>query len=167
MPAPAPTPTAPPPDQSAAIAALQAQVAELQAQVTGLNAPVFAKYRAWESASYDEKIRLLTHRAKMYEGQDFSGAVMMWMSFAVVIVGLALSAAQLIVAMRVGRKDDGTIDLSMTGLKVTSSVTGLLILAMSLGFTYVFIDKVYTIHDVQVAEGKAPVKLPDQPSGAH
>lgn len=96
----------------------------------------------------------------MYEGQDFSGAIMMWMSFAVVIVGLALSAAQLIVAMRVGRKDDGTIDLSMTGLKVTSSVTGLPILAMSLGFTYVFIDKVYTIHDVQVAEGKAPAPDP-------
>jgi hypothetical protein len=160
-----------PADDAATIAGLrqdlarsQQKVADLQHRIDDINAPVYAKYRATEMASYDEKISLYAYRVHLYKGQDFSGAVIMWMSVAVVAVGLILSAAQLIVAMRVGRKDDGTIDVSLTGIKVTSSVTGLIILAMSLAFTYIFIEQVYTIHPPDIHAVAEPQKLNDHPA---
>jgi hypothetical protein len=74
----------------------------------------------------------------------------------VVWVGLGLSAAQLIHSMRIGQKDDGTLEANVTGLKITSSVTGLLILGMSLAFVYLFLHEVYVIHEPSVAGLKAP-----------
>lgn len=138
-------------------AALQGQIDALQAQITALKAPVWAKYRAMEMAGYDERIGMSAVRVKLWVWQNHASEVMLWTAVFVVLGGLALSAAQILHAMRLDQKEDGSLDLSVTGLKITSSVTGLLILGMSLGFIYIFAKDIYTIHDPSSREAAQPV----------
>ena len=145
---------------------LQHKVSELQGKLDEINAPVYQKYRAFEMASYEEKIKLLDYRVKMYNGQTMNGGILMALVVVVVLTGLVLSSIQLVAAMRTGTKTDGTVDISATGIKITSSVTGLLMLAMSLALTYIYVQQVYTVHEPSIADAVKPVKLGGSPSEA-
>jgi hypothetical protein len=48
-----------------------------------------------------------------------------------------------------GRKGGGQIKLSAAGLEMSSPVIGLLILAISLGFFYLYLSQVYPITEVK------------------
>jgi hypothetical protein len=72
---------------------------------------------------------------------------MMWIVVLVVFAGVGFSGFQLYHAARLGQKTDGTFEVSATGMKVTSTIVGVLILAMSIAFMLIFVDKVYTIRN--------------------
>ena len=107
---------------------------------------MYDKYRATLIAKYDEQMSLMKADAALYDWQNWASDVMMWIVVAVVVAGVAFSGFQLYVGARLGQKTDGTFEVSATGMKVTSTIVGVLILAMSIAFMLIFVDKVYTIH---------------------
>ena len=93
--------------------------------------------------------------------QDRASEVTLWLVVIVVISGLSMSAFQLLIAFR--RPDhstDTTIDISAQNFRVTSSVVGIVVLLISIGFLFLFLREVYNIKmvsTVETADEQAPV----------
>ncbi len=142
------------------IHALNQQIDLLKAQLADQHAPLQAKYAEALTAQYDEQIALLKATAELYRWQNFASTVMMWTAVAVVLAGLLFAGYQLYFSVKLDRKMDGELELSAQRLKVTSSVVGVVILAMSIAFVLIFVDKVYTITSAPPAGITAPLTAP-------
>ena len=140
--------------------ALNLQIDGLKAQLAAQQAPLQAKYVQALTAQYDEQIALLRATAELYRWQNFASTVMMWTAVAVVLSGLLFAGYQLYYSVRLDRRTDGTLELSAQRLKLTSSVVGVVILAMSIAFVLIFVGKVYTITSASPAAVAAPGSLP-------
>ena len=153
------------PDQQIAalkqiVEALNQRIDTLNAQLASEQAPLHAKYVEALSAQYDEQIALLQATAQLYKWQNFASTVMMWTVVAVVCAGLLFSGYQRYFAVRRDKTLDGDLELSAQRLKLTSSVVGVIILAMSIAFVLIFVDKVYTITPAPPAAVAAPSASP-------
>jgi hypothetical protein len=86
--------------------------------------------------------------------QHFVGRVMLWLVVAITISGVVLAALQLLAGYRLAAAGRGmdtsesSLNLEMGKVSVKSSITGLLILVVSFAFFLVFVDRVYTIHEI-------------------
>lgn len=88
--------------------------------------------------------------------QDRASEVTLWLVVIVVMSGLSMSAFQLFIAFR--RPDhstDTTIDISAQNFRVTSSVVGIVVLLISIGFLFLFLREVYNIKMVSTVENVA------------
>jgi len=141
--------------QTEQIANLTKLVEQLNHNIDQMKAPVWQKYQAYEMARYDDQIALMHAREQLYSWQNFASNVMMWTAVIVVLAGLVMSAAQLRQAMKLSWKTDGSVEISAQGLKITSSIVGILILGLSIAFILIFVDQVYTIHDPNTAAATA------------
>ena len=141
---------------------LNQRIDTLNVQLAAERAPLHAKYVEALSAQYDEQIALMQATAQLYKWQNFASTVMMWTVVAVVCAGLLFSGYQLYFSVRRDKPMDGDLELSAQRLKLTSSVVGVVILAMSIAFVLIFVDKVYTITPTAPAAVAAPIA----PSGS-
>lgn len=99
-------------------------------------------------------------RRAAYELQQFQNVVMLWMVVAITLSGVALAGIQLLIAFKlaaggIASPDDNselTIERGKVSLK--SSITGLLILVVSLAFFAIFVLWVYRIE--QPASASSP-----------
>ena len=104
-----------------------------------------------EDGLTDSAIRRLA-----YLNQQEQLPVLMWMVVAITLSGVALSGLQLLAAYRLallGRtpfEQGGQLTVDSTKASISSSVTGLIMLLISLAFFYVFVTQVYKIEDVHV-----------------
>ena len=116
------------------------------------------RYYAYRSAGY-------THRSRVFEWQLFSSKITFAVVLTLVGLGIYFAAVQFRVAMRKGPPrplSDGAItevpaspsalathiELSTKGVAVNSSVLGVIILALSLGFFYLYLVHVYPIKEI-------------------
>ncbi|MGO7484080.1 hypothetical protein ACCT28_23050 [Rhizobium ruizarguesonis] len=90
-------------------------------------------------------------RREIYSNQPYQNSVMLWMVVIITVSGVMLSALQLLASYRLavkGRESmTSTTELSIARdkLAIRSSITGLLILTVSLAFFFVYVVFVYTI----------------------
>jgi hypothetical protein len=91
--------------------------------------------------------------------QQFETLVIMWMVVAITISGVILAGVQLAASYRlatIGKGDfDHKTEISVTEgrMSMTSSITGLLILTVSLAFFFVFVKFVYKLDLLQTSLG--------------
>jgi hypothetical protein len=117
-----------------------------QSAVAATVSPGFQKkYTEFQIASLEQQIAYTKQSVATYQWELFASSVMMWITVLVVIAGVGFSGFQLWHAARLGQNTDGTWEVSMTGMKVTSSVVGIIVLAMSIAFVFLFLDRVYPI----------------------
>lgn len=108
-------------------------------------------------AYYDYLTRINEVQINKFVWQDRASEVTLWLVVIVVVSGLAMSGFQLWIAFR--RPDhstDTTIDLSAQNFRVTSSVVGIVVLIISIGFLFLFLREVYDIKMVSSTEDSGP-----------
>jgi outer membrane murein-binding lipoprotein Lpp len=142
------------PSQQQEIAAYKTLVETLNGKIDRLNAPLERKYQAYQAARYDEQIALMNDRAAAFHWQGFASNVMLWVVVLVVISGLLFTAAQLRHAMRFGTDTPSTVEANAQGMKITSSIVGLVVLMVSIVFVLTFVNQIYSIQVVQLSPGK-------------
>ncbi len=101
----------------------------------------------------------MDHRTKIFRWQHFSTRVIFVFVLLLVSAGLAFSYMQFRLYLRAsgrtrapaeappGRKMDTDIEISTGGVKVSSNVLGVIILALSLAFFYLYLVYVFPISD--------------------
>ncbi|MFD3264209.1 hypothetical protein [Phenylobacterium ferrooxidans] len=102
-------------------------------------------------------------RRTAYVQQQFQGNVMLWMVVAITLSGVALAGLQLLAASRLAATgqaslaSDGVLSLERGKISLRSSVTGLLILVVSLAFFGIFVNWVYQLSENTPEKAPQPV----------
>jgi hypothetical protein len=87
----------------------------------------------------------LAHRARVFTWQHVSTIVIFFTVLALVAAGIFFAWLQF---NRDKAAPEQSLELSATGLKLNSPVLGVVILALSLGFFYLYLVYVYPIHEL-------------------
>lgn len=142
---------------------LNTKIDALNSQVSILNAPLQQKYQEAVIARYDAELSIMRTTVHAYKWHLNASAIMMWMVIIVVVVGLIFSGLELFVFARPNGANSTELEVSLQKTKITSSIAGLIILAMSFAFVLVFVDKIYTMQPAPVIDaGGAPVSSPQK-----
>ena len=122
----------------------------------------------------------LIHRSKRLQWHAFASNVIFWVVLAIVFVGIFFSGIQFYLALKKHKEKipgskqhlaalkpaeapqhDGedndmkvTMKLSSSGIEVSSSVLGIIILTISIAFFYLYLTFVYPINDMKQADSK-------------
>jgi hypothetical protein len=107
---------------------------------------------------YDDYVRSLEHNRRVFEWQLRSSRIIFWVVLGLVAVGLIFSGLQFWKAFHMRRpiskaehKEMQTeLEISKHGVRVSSSVLGVIILVISLAFLYLFLVHVYPIEHVRM-----------------
>lgn len=138
------------------------------AMPTGMDEQAKASYAKALQGYYDYVNRGYLYRSRVFEWQLFSSHLIFGIVILLVLAGLAFAAVQFYVAMvsamaERDRQARGTarsagadaasglaseLGISDKGITVKSSVLGVVILALSLAFFYLYLVYVYPIHEV-------------------
>ena len=97
-------------------------------------------------AAFEYRTNGFEHRTRVFNYQYQTSKVIFGMVILIVAMGMYFSWMQ----FRQNPQGDGadsSIELGTTGIKVTSPVLGVIILALSLGFFYLYLVHVYPIFD--------------------
>lgn len=122
-----------------------------------------AKYQEMLRAGLDYQTYSYMHAKRTFEWQYWSGRIIFWIAMSLVGAGLLFSAVQFYLGFRhptVVKTGDSEapaaqadttaseFEATLHGIKLKSSVLGLLILAMSMVFFYLYLKYVYPITNV-------------------
>jgi hypothetical protein len=122
-----------------------------------------AKQQQALAAKFDYQAFSFAHAQRTFDFQYRSGRIIFWVVLLIVFAGLAFSGAQFYVGLhhplesraKAGNKDSGPdeacvseFEASLQGIKLKSSVLGLIILAMSMVFFYLYLKYVYPISNI-------------------
>lgn len=149
-------PRAPAPHQ------VQPAVQPASTSADSLDAQTQTRYQEALRAQLDYQTYSYNHAKRTFEFQYWSGKVIFWTVLFLVFAGVAFSAVQFYVGLRhplqskAGSVKEETasdtasseFEASLTGIKFKSSILGLLILAMSMVFFYLYLKYVYPISNV-------------------
>ena len=111
------------------------------------------------AAHFDYRTQGFDHRRRTFEWQLASSRIIFFAVIGLVVAGVVFSALQFRQAMNTpavskGEGQEGTgglksaLELSPNGVKVTSNVLGVVILALSLGFFYLYVKYIYEIQEI-------------------
>lgn len=106
-------------------------------------------------------------RRAAYVNQQYQVPIMLWMVVAITVSGVVLAGLQLMAGYRLaasglsGLEPKGEFEISPKKIAVNSTVTGVLILAISLAFFYFFVKYVYLIRELPVPPAKSETGTPD------
>jgi hypothetical protein len=111
------------------------------------------QWRAFRSQCYRYLTDALKHRSNSIEWQQFSTRVIFWTVLTLVALGMYFSWVQFRSAMKFAKRGvpeglGGEAEIQVSGLKVSSPVLGVIILALSLGFFYLYLAFVYPIREI-------------------
>jgi len=93
----------------------------------------------------------LEHRARVFAWQHFSTRVIFFVVLGLVVVGVVFAWLQFRRGMKeppAAGQPDHELELSAKGIKVSSPVLGVVILALSLAFFYLYLVYVYPITEI-------------------
>ena len=103
------------------------------------------------AAYYQYRIDGYQHRARVFRWQLLSSRIIFVLVIFLVLVGVYFSWLQFRLAMKAGpgagAPAETTFEASTSGFKVSSPVLGVIILAVSLAFFYLYLIHVYPIVD--------------------
>ncbi len=99
---------------------------------------------------YDYRSSGYEHRKRVFEWQLFSSKIIFYVVIFLVIVGLFFSGVQFYAAYKKNFKNEKVTELnaSATGVKISSTVLGVIILIISLLFFYLYLVYVYPITEI-------------------
>ena len=105
------------------------------------------------TAYYEYRVNGYQHRQRVFAWQLLSSRIIFVMVILLVLVGIYFSWMQFRSALKGGsafgeRPHDTTFEASTTGFKLSSPVLGVIILALSLAFFYLYLLYVYPITDI-------------------
>jgi preprotein translocase subunit SecY len=95
-----------------------------------------------QKSSYDKFS--LEHRRLALEYQYASSIVIFSIVVIIVLCGLIFSWLE----FKKGQNTTTTLKFSQDGVEISSQIIGLIILVISLGFAYLYIDKAYPINEI-------------------
>ncbi len=104
------------------------------------------------TAIYNDYLWSLQHDKEVYEWQRFSTKIIFYAVILLVFLGMAFSGIQFYKSYKITDSADKTpdtpteLELSLKGIKVTSSILGVIILVISLAFFYLYLVHVYPIN---------------------
>jgi hypothetical protein len=111
------------------------------------------KYQTALQAYYDYRYRGYTIREQAFAWQSLSSKIIFFSVLFLVLAGIYFAAVQFHRSLRV--KETGAaapevteLDASLKGIKVSSPVLGVIILAISLAFFYLYLQFVYPIQAI-------------------
>lgn len=113
-----------------------------------------AKYHESLREYYEYRSNGLKHRQSVFKWQLFSAKVIFLIVLLVVGTGIALAIVQFRSELKrleqgaIAAMASSTVEASTTGVKVSSSVIGIIILTLSLAFFYLYLIYVYPIEDI-------------------
>ncbi|HKU13399.1 MAG TPA: hypothetical protein VJQ52_03335 [Steroidobacteraceae bacterium] len=92
----------------------------------------------------------LAHRTQVFAWQHTSTIIIFWVVIALVAAGLFFAWLQFRAALelRPAAADVSTVELGKDGFKISSPVLGVIILALSLAFFYLYLVYAYPIHEL-------------------
>lgn len=108
-----------------------------------------AYQKAWQ-AYYRYRVQGYEDRLQVFAWQSISTKVTFGVVVILVLAGVYFAAVQFHVGMRAGREtgEAGEVEMSVKGIKVRSPVLGVIVLAISLAFFYLYLIYVYPIENV-------------------
>lgn len=109
-----------------------------------------------QKAYEDYVVFALQQRTAAFAWHMAASRMIFWMVFGLVVVGVVFSAFQF---WRSKAFDTQEVDISLQGLKVRSQFLGVVTLAISVAFFYLYLKTVYPLFDVdQQPKASASVK---------
>jgi hypothetical protein len=100
-------------------------------------------------ATHEQYLNQMAFTQKVFDFQAFSSKIIFAFVLVIVLCGLAFAAIQFYKSMKVVNKEDPTnVEISLSGVKVSSSILGVIILVISLVFFYLYLIYVYPIKQV-------------------
>lgn len=116
-------------------------------------------------AEYEYDISVYKHRRKIFDWQHTSSVLIFWVVILIVLIGLFFSGMQFYISLKREKErikqhsetpeSQGNItefEASLQGIKVSSSVIGIIILVISLAFFYLYLVHVYPVNEVKRIE---------------
>ncbi|MCC7180850.1 MAG: hypothetical protein IT177_20895 [Acidobacteria bacterium] len=101
----------------------------------------------------------LDHRRASFEWSLTASKIMFVVVLSLVFSGLLFAAAQ----FRRGMRATTEVEFSVSGIKMRSPVLGVVILAVSMAFFYLYARYVYPIQEVHSGEGRAGASASAEP----
>lgn len=116
----------------------------------------------YQEAKYEYYIQSLHSRKDAFAWSHTSSKIIFWMVLVIVFFGLVFSSIQFYISMLRAKQRTLTkegqevptepatgtsLKISMSGLEVNSSVLGIIILVLSLGFFYIYLIHVYPVKE--------------------
>ena len=138
-------------------AAIRAREGQPEPPAAGLAPETRAMADAAFAAYYEYRAQGYQHRHEVFRWQLFSSRIIFGVVIALVALGVYFSWLQFLAGRQVrveGEGDPGdathpsTVKLSTSGIEVSSPVLGVIILAISLAFFYLYLVHVYPINEV-------------------
>lgn len=118
-------------------------------RLTVLSPETADSYLTALKAQYDYKTQGFGHRSKVFAWQYYSSIVIFGMVVLLVGAGFYFSWVQFRRDLTVPGGAEGTeLELSAQGIKVQSSILGVIILVVSLAFLYLYLVYVYPISEI-------------------
>ncbi|WP_179379863.1 hypothetical protein [Jannaschia marina] len=99
-------------------------------------------------ATYEHRTRALDHRHAVFAWQHVSSQVLFVIVILIVGIGLYFSWIQFRAERDGSPAKSTTLKAGKSGIEVTSPVLGVIILALSLGFFYLYLNHVYPISEL-------------------
>jgi hypothetical protein len=144
------------------VAQLHTQIDILKDQIKGLqkeNADLKnsastssqALYDAWAQLKKKEYAyygQLMDSNVKTFRAQQIASYVVLFLVFVVVSAGIVFSGFQLWKGVTTGVQQDTNLEVSASSVRVTSSVVGIIVLAISLAFLFIYAHEVYHIKEL-------------------
>jgi len=117
---------------------------------SGSSQETSSKYQQSLQAYYDYKIRGFEHRSKVFEWQLLSSEILFVIVIFLVFSGIYFAAVQFYAGLKSKNIDteDTKLVLSAKSIEISSPIVGLIILALSLGFFYLYLVYVFPIEEI-------------------
>jgi hypothetical protein len=152
-------------DEAQRMAACRAQVIQQMGAQADMNFLQSVHDLCYNQVLNEEVLTEFEIRKNAYRQQQSQGPWLLGLVLVITLSGILLAAVQLFWGYKLsvagkavaGDPAAGTLSLTPAGVSVSSTVTGVLILALSFAFFYIFIQQVYVVHEPPPPEAGAHV----------
>lgn len=143
------------PSNEVVIQKLRDEIVELRRQLERQEDQVFQAELGYTKKYYDYLARKAELNLNQFEWQRSASEKLLWLVICVVVSGVVFSGYQLWRASRTSELGgESSIEIEIRKVKVTSSIVGVIVLAISIVFFYFFLIEVYHINVVDLSSGE-------------
>jgi len=128
-------------------------VSDLNAQKAAC--PTDPSFQAYLSKYYDHAAALEQARVDLYKWQLTVGNVLLYTVVILVFGGFLITLFQVYQLYRLNQMSEVTLQVSFRNLQITTSITGIAVLALSFMFVVAFLHEVYQIRPLTQAASEA------------
>jgi hypothetical protein len=116
-------------------------------EIGAISGAIKSKYDIALTAYYDYRISGYKHREEVFGWQFLSSKIIFWVVLFIVLSGMLFSAIQFF-RTSPSKSEITEVEASVSGIRVSSPVLGVIILTISIAFFYLYLVFVYPINNV-------------------